>query len=105
MPLAEAVGIAVGAADGATLDGVVDVRAVHAAAEGEGLARFGAEDDVLFVDGAFEFALLAGAFVAAGDEASLLNDLHRLSALDAVGTFGVNRPGAGDVGGLLLRGG
>ncbi len=61
------------------------------------------KQDVLLLDGSFQFSFLARTLVMTGDNAILLRELHDLRAAPAIGPFRVDRPIASDVGRRLLR--
>lgn len=79
--------------------------AVNAAAKGEDIAGFGAEDDVVLIDGAFEAAGLVGAFEVAGELVAVLFELDVFGGrFVVVDVFGVDGPFAFDVVGRWFGG-
>src|ERR1700760_2456228 len=95
-----------GFADGVELAGAAagvesafDGVAVDLAAEPEGFTGFGAEEDVVVVDGALEAAGLVGAFKVAGDGVAFLLQFDVFGVDAAVGIFGGDGPFAFDVDG------
>lgn len=103
VPFSLSVTIVVSSGHGAALDSSIRARTIDPASKCEWRRSFRMKDDMLFVDGALEFAGLAGTLVVASDDATVLHDLHDLRASPAVWPSGVNRPIAGNIGGRLLR--
>ena len=95
--------IVVSSGHGAALDGSIRARTIDPAPKCEWRRSFRMKDDVLFVDGALEFAGLTRTLVVTTDGAAVLHDLHDLRASPAIWPSGVNRPIAGNIGGRLLR--
>ena len=77
--------------------------AFHPAAKGEHVARFGADDDVMHVDRAFDSARLVRSLEMSAELRPILFDLEVLRGSPTVGILRVNRPFACDVVGRLLR--
>ncbi len=102
VPLAESMLVAVCPTDCLALDDAFDARAVHSASKGQRGVSLCMEEDVLLIDGSFQFPLLTGTLVITGDRAALLDELHDLRAVPAIGASRVNCPIAGDVGRWLL---
>jgi hypothetical protein len=57
----------------------------------------------LLIDCSFQFSLLARTLVMTRDRPTLLDELHDLSTLPAIGPFRVDCPIASDIGRRLLR--
>lgn len=101
--MAQSMLVAVCPIDRPALDGAFYARTVHPASKGQHGVGLGPEEDVLLIDGAFQFALLTRTLVMTDDHATLLGKLHDLGAFPSIGPSRVDCPIALDVRWGLLR--
>src|SRR5579883_2841209 len=88
---------------GAALHDSGDARAIDSTAEDEDVAGFGANDEMLLVDGAFDSSGCVGALEVPFDVGAFLLNLEVFRRGLSVGVVAVEGPFAVDVGGRLLR--
>lgn len=79
--------VAVSSAYAPTLNRAFDARAVDPASKSQYGVSLRVKEDVLLIDRSLQFSLLARALIVTGNNAALLNDLHDLRAIPAIGAF------------------
>src|SRR5579862_8623576 len=92
-----------GSVEGIALHDSVHPLAIDAPAKDQDISRFGSNDEMLIVDGAFHPAGLVRPLKVAFDRGSLLLKVKKFGRGGSVGVIAVERPFAGNIGGSGRR--